>query len=148
MSVTRAEVVRACSLFNVTLRPLSTFPGKHPGSHSPFFAVRGWTREVWCNPKFLTTCPSYDALVFTLGHECGHIVHNHFERPSYMGRSWEHEIQADAWGVEACKALGCDPTHGVAFLTYIRSMYHDPGFSGARELDARIATLTVALAKA
>ena len=75
--------------------------------------VRGDERCVVASPVFLGWATPAEA-VFSLGHECGHMVHGH--RSQVTGRLTQNEIEADRWGVLALVAYGFDPHIGPAFL--------------------------------
>jgi hypothetical protein len=73
----------------------------------------GNERCIVASPLFLGWASPAEA-VFTLGHECGHMVHGH--ESSRTGRLTQNEIEADRWGVLALVAHGFDPRVGPAFL--------------------------------
>jgi hypothetical protein len=99
------EVFPMVGLLDVPASALAGIGAEHADFFRPRGVVTGDLFIGWATPA---------EAVFTLGHECGHMVMGH--NSLVTGRLTRNEIEADRWGILALVAKGFDPHIGPAFL--------------------------------
>jgi len=146
MPTTRVAFTRLARDFGLVNVPPSRAAACFAGVYTaptPQCGVAGWRREVAVNDAFLAAHTRAQS-IFTLGHEAGHIVMEHAK----LGRRvvWA-EIEADMWGLEACRAYGVPLDSGVSMMRAYRDLFASlPGYTrAAAEMDARILAQNAAL---
>lgn len=103
-------------------------------TNAPLVGVDG-RRNVGVSDAFLARFSEAET-VFTLGHEAGHVVMDHWR---VRGRHTAHEIQADMWGLLALEAYGYSPHIAEETLSAMRADW--PSIDCTGEVTARLAAL-------
>ena len=144
MAITRRRFNKLAREFGLSPIPMGKRTPRHfyntVRTPAPLCGVDGW-RQIGASDAFLAM-HSEPQVVFTLGHEAGHLVHNHH---AIRGRYIAHEIQADMWGVLALDLYGYSRCVASEILSTIRAMW--PGVDAYGEITARLEALEHVVAK-
>ena len=144
MSITRRRFNTLARAFGLKPIPMGKRTPRHfyntVRTTMPLCGVDGW-RQIGASDAFLAM-HSEPQVVYTLGHEAGHIVHNHH---AIRGRYIAHEIQADMWGVLALDAYGYSRRVASETLSAILALW--PGVDAFGEITARLEALEQVVAR-